>query len=527
MSQNIENKYSESDSEPGDSSRCDGKTLWTVWRRYRVWFVVSALLCFLLAFAYLWYATPQYKVFAKVLMTEPEPASYQRAATGASAEQEHGLEDAKFYNEVEVIATKTLNKKVVKDLKLYTKYAKAAFLKDEEMERESVPYWVDIQEDMLDSLICPIKLVLYQTEAGVEVEVKTDAEEMEQTVTTFPATIPTPYGDVKLEKNPQVSSSSVGDKWKVVIAPLEEAALAYTASLSVVPTSNATTVVELSFLDNLPHRSCDYLNKLVDIYNEEVTIERNIYATRTQDFIDERLNEISKDLNATAAELKQYKHDRGLAAYKADGTIDATQQVLQEQKLVEIGTQIDLVNYLIEYCNDKHNELQIVPADIGLNNEQLNAQIAQYNEAIQERNRLLKTGDSAAVEAATQEAESLFATLRSALQTTKNQAVVQRNELMGQQTKDRNGVPTSRGRALADINRLQEVKVGLYLMLLQKREENLLLMSSASNRAKLIEEPTVIGPVLPNKMMVLIGALVVGLLIPYIIYYIRQSFPTS
>ena len=102
--------------------------------------------------------------------------------------------------------------------------------------------------------------------------------------------------------------------------------------------------------------------------------------------------------------------------------------------------------------------------------------------------------NSTGVEVSTREAESLYVTLRSSLQNVKNQAVSQRNDLLNQQSSSpRHNASSASGRALADINRMQEVKAGLYLMLLQKREENLLQLSSVSNQAKQIEEPTVSG----------------------------------
>ena len=303
--------------------------------------------------------------------------------------------------------------------------------------------------------------------------------------------------------------------------------LVATSTLTVRPASKGTTIAELSFVDALPERAADFLNKLVELFNEDVNIVNNIEATRTRDFIDERLTDISRDLNATEAELKQYKRGTGMApSYRADGTMDATQQVLNEQRLVEVGTQIDLINYLIEYCNDKHNEMQIVPANIGLINEQLNEVIAKYNAVITERNKLLKEADapnSTGVEVATREAESLYVTLRSSLQNVKNQAVSQRNDLLNQPSSSpRHNASSASGRALADINRMQEVKAGLYLMLLQKREENLLQLSSVSNQARQIEEPTVAGVVSPNVGLTVVIALLLGLLLPCLSIYMKK-----
>ena len=170
--------------------------------------------------------------------------------------------------------------------------------------------------------------------------------------------------------------------------------------------------------------------------------------------------------------------------------------------------------------------MQIVPANIGLINEQLNEVIAKYNAVITERNKLLKEADapnSTGVEVATREAESLYVTLRSSLQNVKNQAVSQRNDLLNQPSSSpRHNASSASGRALADINRMQEVKAGLYLMLLQKREENLLQLSSVSNQARQIEEPTVAGVVSPNVGLTVVIALLLGLLLSCLSIYMKK-----
>ena len=511
------------DQEDSEGSKRDGAHLWRLLQKYKYLYMASVVGCVFVAILYLWYVPIQYEVFTKVLVKDVKPSENLYTSHDALSARMLPHEGHDFYNEMEVLATKTLNKKIVRILKLYVSYEMIGFFKNEEIYGKSAPYRFDIQEDMLDSLAFPIEVTLAQEEDGLNVVVQAETYKEEQTLSSIPANVTTPYGVIVISKNTKGVMSYLDDGMKVIIRPIEAVAKEYASALSVRAASPMTTVAEISLKDCLPERSSDYLNKLVEIYNDEVKVENTIEATRTRDFIDERLADISKDLNMTEAELKQYKRGGGMAHYKSDGTIDATQNVLHEQKLVEVGTQIDLINYLIEYCNDKHNEMQIVPANIGLNNEQINAVVTKYNETILERNRLLDAADAAAVEAITKDVESQFATLRSILQSTKNQAVVQRNELLNQQgNATRNNASSSRGRALADINRLQEVKSGLYLMLLQKREENLLLFSSVSSKARQIEEPTVREETFPNKTMTLMCALVLGLLLPCIVIYIRE-----
>ena len=528
MSGNLENEYSAYDAEYREESKFDLKKLYGILLRYKYWFVASVLSCLVVAVVYLWYATPKYSVSSKILIKDKENTYYSNQMKKSLADMGMKNSSNGFENELEIIATKTLNKKVVRDLKLYSMYYTKKGLKSVEIYGKYSPYIVDMQENALDSLQIPIRMQMSQEGNNLTVSLQAEDFETEQTLSSFPANISTPYGNVIVQKNPSGIMEYMEKDLKAILYPVESVALAYAAALSVEATSRTTTVAELTLKDNLPERCCDYLNKLVDAYNEDANIDNNIEATRSRDFIDERLADISKDLNMTEAELAQFKQNSGITDYKADATVDVSQNILYEQKLVEVGTQIDLINYLIEYCDDKRNEYQVVPSNIGLIDNGLNSSIQKYNEAVLERNRLLRSASesSPAVVAITHEADGYFSTLRTSLQSAKRQATMQRAELQSQQSKYSSRISSApmRERALVDINRQQDVKSGLYLMLLEKREENLIQLASAAYKAKLIEEPTVHGPVSPRRNLILLGALVLGLLLPYLYYYLRNFF---
>lgn len=503
--------------EDPDGSPVSLSRLWQFVQRRWLFFLVSGLLCWVASQVFLHFSSPRYDVMAKVLIRGQEQRGEPLASGRAPSSLEGMNRGNGIGNELEILRTKTLSKRVVRSLRLYTTYHVGKGLKSEEIYGKESPYLVDIQEDMLDSLSCPLRIVMSQGEDVVEVEMETEDFSQKQFIKSFPANVSTPFGTLLFAENPYGKMAYMEQGLEMVMKPVDEVAGDYASSLTVKAVPNAEDIAVLTFTDNLPNRSSDFLRKLVEAYNEDAALENNIEAVRTRDFIDERLSDISKDFNVTDAELRQFKSNSGMMRYKSDGTVDATRNVLHEQRLVEVSTQIDLINYLIEYCNDKHNEWQIVPSNIGLNNDNINLLVNKYNEAILKRNQLIESSsaDSPSVDVVSNEAESHFTALKSSLQVVKNQAVMQRNELLSQQRNTGGQGSTSRGRMLADINRLQEVKAGLYLMLLQKREENLLSLSAAPEKARLIEEPTVVGGGKPNKVLVGVCAFIVGLLLPF------------
>ena len=281
-------------------------------------------------------------------------------------------------------------------------------------------------------------------------------------------------------------------------------------------------------MDNLPERSVDYLNQLVAEYNEDANIDNNIEATRTADFVEERLGEITKELNMTEQEIEQYKRSSGIFDYKADATINASQNIQYEQMVVEVSTQLSLVNYLIDFVNKRENYLQTVPSNVGISDPALSQTIAKYNEIVIERNRLLRSASesSPAVTAITSEAESYLAAVKSSLQSTQRQYMMKKNDLQNQQNKYSARITSSptKERAIVDMGRQQEVKAELYIMLLQKREENLITLNSAAYKAKVIEDPIITGPVSPKRKIILLAALILGLALPYVYLYLREFF---
>lgn len=512
-----------------EESSFDIQMLWEIVLKYKYWFVASVLICVGVALFYLKMSTPVYSIHTKILIKDKDQNYYSSSLNNTFNDM--GLTNSSngFDNELEIIATKTMNKRVVDNLKLYTTYFIDGKLKDKEIYSKYSPYVVDLQRDKLDSLKYVINVELVRDNGVLEASLKVGDFETTTVLKGIPAYIETPVGAVSVEKNPLGLDSLMNvSSLRAKIYPIESAAVSYAAGLSVEASSKTTSIALLSTTDNIPERSVDYLNQLVKVYNEDANEDNNAEAIRTRDFIDERLGAISRDLSSTENELQQYKTNSGIVDYKSDATMNATQSVQYEQKLVEVGTQLSLIQDLIEIVNDPHNYMKVVPApaNIGLNDAALSSIITKYNEAVLQRDRLLRSASesSPTVTIITHEAEGYFTTLKASLENAKKEAIIKRNSLQGQQNKYSSRISSSpeKERMLGDIQRQQEVKSGLYLMLLQKREENLINLESSAYKAKTIEEPIVSGPVSPRGKIILLGALVLGLALPVIYDYLRN-----
>lgn len=509
-----------------EDSGIDYKKLLFYAFKYKYWFVASVVVCLLGAFVYLMFATPVYNVTSKVLIKDSDKRKGMSNLDATFQELGFMNNSSGFDNEVEILGTTTLNKKVVASLKLYASYYVKTGLKNVEVYRDNSPYWVDMAESNLDTLVSSVEVGLEENDGKLNVSLKYDGSSIEKVIAVGGEKINTSFGAIEIQRNPFYQGNDDEVSMKAYISPLPAVAAAYAGSLSIEPSSKFTTIAVISMKNNLPKRGQDYLAKLIEIYNAEANIDNNLEASKTADFIDERLGVISKELNMTESELEQYKKNAGIVDYASDAAVNLEQNTKYETQIVEISTQLNLVEYLYEYVIDEKNHLQLIPSNVGLTESGLTAMIAKYNDVVLERNRLLRSSveTSPSVIAATNEAESLLGGIRASLQTTKRSLSIQKQNLQSQQNKFNMKITSSptKERALADISRQQAVKSGLYLMLLQKREENAITLASAAYKAKVIDEPVVTGMVSPKRNIIMLMALVIGIILPIVVLYVRN-----
>jgi len=189
---------------------------------------------------------------------------------------------------------------------------------------------------------------------------------------------------------------------------------------------------------------------------------------------------------------------------------------------------VAMLDYLREYVNNPQNRYEIIPSNVGLTDGSSVQLINTYNKAVQDRNRLLKsaTEEAPQVQTLTSTIDELQSSIRTALMQARRSADINRQGIQSQfslfQGRVSNAPITER--VLNQVGRQQDVKSGLYLMLLQKREENSIALAATADKGKLIDEPLYEGRVSPKRAIILAGALVAAFFIPTVILFLINLF---
>ena len=502
------------------------------------WFLLSLFICLCGALIYLRYATPTYQVSAKMLIKDDNNNRRNSANQMLSNMQDFGFmsNSTGIENEMEILKSRILARDAVVDLKLYAQYYIFGRL-SKHIVYGSQPVSVDLDSAALNQWdrellegTKSIKMVI--SRKGNDYEIKGETlykgetqSQFSQTVTKLPAIVKTEYGALTLIQHGK-NEMADGSKYQVNILPPMAVATAYAKAINIAPTSKQTSIAELTLTDQSTRRGLDYLNQLAICYNRQANADKNEIALKTEEFINSRLEKIDAELGTTEDALENYKKRNTVTQLQMDATQTLTQSTMYETKLAEVTSQIQLMDYLREFVDNHSNQYKIIPSNVGMTDQASTALIASYNTAVQERNRYLKTASAQAPQVVqlTSTLDDLQSSIRTALLQARRTADIQRQSLQRQLAKyqGRIGSTPEQERVLNQIGRQQEVKSGLYLLLLQKREENSISLAATADKGKLIDEPLSMGKVSPKSAIILLVALILGLGIPFAVIMIIQ-----
>ena len=503
------------------------------------WFVGAVVVCLIAAWVYLYTSTPVYNISATVLIKDDKKGGSAGMLSGLESLGLDGMVSSSqnIDNEIEVLRSKTIVKEVVEDLGLYISYTDEDEFPSRNMYKTS-PVQVSLTPQEADLLEEPMIVEMtLQPQGSMDVTVKIDDDEYQKHFEKLPAVFPTDKGTLAFFLTPDSISSSkrileettASEKTtRNITATINKplaVAKAYCKNMTIEPTSKTTSVAVISLKNSNVQRGKDFINKLLEMYNINTNNDKNEVAQKTAEFINERISIISKELGSTEKDLESFKRGAGITDLTSDAQIALTGSAEYEKKRVENQTQINLLQDLQKYMQNEGYE--VLPSNIGLQDLNLAAAINRYNEVLVERKRLLRTSteNNPTIINLDTSISAMKENVQVSLDRVLRGLFITKADLDREANRYSRRISEAPGqeREFVSIARQQEIKAGLYLMLLQKREENAITLAATANNAKIIDDAIADdAPVSPKRKMIYLIALVLGVGIPVGVIYLLE-----
>ncbi|MCA4531123.1 polysaccharide biosynthesis tyrosine autokinase [Bacteroides xylanisolvens] len=503
------------------------------------WFVGAVVACLIAAWVYLYVSTPVYNISATVLIKDDKKGGSAGMLSGLESLGLDGMVSSSqnIDNEIEVLRSKTIAKEVVEDLGLYISYTDEDEFPSRNMYKTS-PVQVSLTPQEADLLEEPMIVeMMLQPQGSMDVTVKIDDDEYQKHFEKLPAVFPTDKGtlaffltpDSVLSSKRTLEETTASEKTTRNITATINKPLAVAKwcckNMTIEPTSKTTSVAVISLKNSNVQRGKDFINKLLEMYNINTNNDKNEVAQKTAEFINERISIISKELGSTEKDLESFKRGAGITDLTSDAQIALTGSAEYEKKRVENQTQINLLQDLQKYMQNEGYE--VLPSNIGLQDLNLAAAINRYNDVLVERKRLLRT--STENNPTIINLDTSIGAMKENVQVSLDRVLrglfITKADLDREASRYSRRISEAPGqeREFVSIARQQEIKAGLYLMLLQKREENAITLAATANNAKIIDDAIADdAPVSPKGKMIYLVALVLGVGIPVGVIYLLE-----
>ena len=504
------------------------RDIWALFWGHKWWYLLSLILAGCIAYFYL-YRTPKlYQSTEKIIIETDQSADVLSDMSASMRRRSYYGQNVA--NEIVAFKSPDLMTKAVERLGLETNYTDLMLLRERELYNKT-PFFMSILGD--DNRASSFSFIVRKrdkssfildsfTVGGLEMETK-------PIVGSFGDSLVTPVGSIRLTESQYFHTWA--DDIRVSWANARSRAAAYAGRMGVAASRDESSVVTLSMTDYSPERARNILATILDIYNEQWVENKNRAAANTSEFIGERLVILQQELGDIDNDIKEYKQQNRITDVGAVSGQYLAESSAYSEKAFANSNQLAISQMIRDRLTDPTRSSTLLPSNSGLTNATIEGQISEYNATLMKRDKYLKESSESNPMVADLNAnlDAMKANITRSIDNNISALQLQQNKIMAQEGAIMGKLASTSGQALQlqSMSRDQKVKESLYIYLLQKREENELATQLNVSNNRLIQSATNGVPISPVAKKVYLIALLLGLGIPFAIFFLRILFNTT
>ena len=481
------------------------------------WFAIGVFFCCVLGMAYYMRKSPKWTTNASVMLRQKAGGAQFDALSMLGLSGNSATED-----EVVIFASRDLLYQAIDALNIWDATAvRNGWRWESEFRNPAVSLeCVQLTEDAeLGAFVVQIK----PTKSGYKIKTKMGFfNRSSNKVAVLSEPVETCVGTIKIHANRPLSPDTT---YRIVHARKELVVAGYQKEVKISQHKKESNIIKLSIASPVPERDKALLSQIIEQYNLNSIVDKNMIATNTAAFIDERMAIISNELSEAEQELSEYKEKNNIADIGTQAQLFLEASSKEQQALVEIETQLSLVSYVDEFLRDDTKRNNLIPSNLGISDEGLVKALSDYNALQLQRMRIQRTAteDNPVIQQMSMQLASMRQNIIASIGSVRESLKIRQRSLMAQDTKYNKKIKEApeQQREYIRVARQQKLKEGLYLYLYQKREENALMLAATSMPAKIIDMPQRdVQSKNPKLLKLLVICFILGLMIPAGLMYV-------